>query len=77
MEDGTARMASCEDTITTGIISSASVRPAARVLLPSANRATKMLNPRMPYTMDGTAARFWMLVCISSLNRLRAAYSSI
>ena len=82
IDDGTALIASWEDTITTGMISNASVSPAAVTFFPSfpgatsTKKATNIDSPRMPYTMDGTAARFWMFVWISSATRLLPAYSS-
>ena len=71
MELGTARIASRDAMMTTGRTRNESVRPAVITTGPRFRRPRdRNASPRMPYTMDGTAARFWMM---TSMNRLYQA----
>src|SRR5215213_3758016 len=71
IEGGTARIASRPAMITTGRTSRPRVSPPARTTGPrESGPRTRKASPRMPYTIEGTAARFWMFTSISRLYHL-------
>jgi hypothetical protein len=63
--------------MTVGSVIKASTRPpTSEAERGSPNRLMKIARPRMPNTIDGTAARLLMLTSIRSVSRLRGANSS-
>ena len=69
-------MASWAAMIIIGRIKRARVKPPASKLLPNPRLRTNISRPKMPYTMEGTPARFAMFIWASRAKRFRAAYSS-
>ena len=79
---GTARRASIVMRMTIGSTRTASVKPPEMKLRPKVSGPvtarmawTKTTSPRMPYTIDGTPARFRMFVVRSRFIRVSRAYS--
>ncbi len=82
MAFGTARIASCDDTIITGKIIRDIVNAAARTDFPNESASippprTNNVNPNKPNTTDGTDARFAIFTLTKRVKKLSLAYSSI
>jgi hypothetical protein len=76
---GTARSPSLEVMMTMGRTTTARVSPPEITVSPPVSglrNSAKMMRPRMPYTMDGTPARFRTFVTSSRVSRVSFAYSS-
>src|SRR5699024_3536047 len=73
---GTALIASCAATTITGMIMSASVRPAAITELSTDTCLTNYVRPTSPKTTDGTPARFEMFIVMKLVILFFGAYSS-
>ena len=76
---GTARSASLEVMMTMGRTTTERVSPPDMTVSPPVSgfrNSAKMIRPRMPYTMDGTPARFRTFVTRMRLILVSVAYSS-
>ena len=62
--------------MTMGRMSSDIVSAPASTLLPSASHCTNNARPSSPYTIDGTPARFDMLISMIEVSLFFGAYSS-
>jgi hypothetical protein len=77
MDGGTARSASRVEMITTGSTRSDSTTAAVATVNPSPRTRAMMPSPRIPKTIEGTPARFWMFSSRNRLcHRVPSAYSS-
>ncbi len=72
---GTACSDSRVATITTGSVMMASVRLAARMLVPKRKKMTNAPTPNSAWTIDGTPARLMIARLIARVNQLSGAYS--
>jgi hypothetical protein len=72
---GTACSDSRVATMTTGMVITASVRLAARMLVPNSKKRTKAPSPNRAWTIDGTPARLMIARLIVRVNQLSPAYS--
>src|SRR5699024_8580811 len=59
---GTARIASWLTETIIGSTSKDIVKPPAKTTFPNSIARTKIVNPKIPYTMDGTPAKFIIFV---------------
>jgi hypothetical protein len=62
-------------TMTTGMVITASVMLAARMLVPNLKKMTKAPSPNRACTIDGTPARLMIARLITRVNQLSPAYS--
>ncbi len=73
---GTARRASSEVLMMTGMVMIERVNEAARMLVPNLRKMTKRPRPKRPYTTDGIPARLMMAMRMRRVHWLSDAYSA-